>query len=70
MIKPLPKDPQEIKALVEQLYAGMVKREEEAIRKMQMVIELATGDDCESSFHLCMPQLCSARDVRSLMICF
>lgn len=69
VIKPLPKDAEEIKALVEQLYAGMVKREEEAVRKMQMVIELATGDDCESSFGLCVPKLCSAHDVRSLMIC-
>lgn len=49
MIKPLPKGPKEIQELTDQMYARMLKREEDAITKLRQVIEFATNDDCEYS---------------------
>ncbi|KAI1788772.1 ATP-dependent DNA helicase [Ganoderma leucocontextum] len=46
VMKPMPKGTKEIKALADQLYTGMVGRENEAVEKIRKVIEFATNDDC------------------------
>nr|VWO96695.1 Pre-mRNA-splicing ATP-dependent RNA helicase PRP28 (EC [Ganoderma boninense] len=46
VMKPMPKGTKDIKALAEQLYTGMVGRENEAVEKIRKVIEFATADDC------------------------
>ncbi|KAJ7585220.1 ATP-dependent DNA helicase [Mycena floridula] len=44
--KPLPKDPEAIAAIADKLFEGMLKREEEGVRKLKEVIAFATDDDC------------------------
>lgn len=46
VMKPMPKGTKDIKALADQLYTGMVGRENEAVEKIRKVIEFATADDC------------------------
>ncbi|PIL31850.1 transporter [Ganoderma sinense ZZ0214-1] len=46
VMKPMPKGTKDIKALANQLYTGMVGRENEAVEKIRKVIEFATADDC------------------------
>ncbi|KZV77469.1 ATP-dependent DNA helicase [Peniophora sp. CONT] len=42
----LPKTPEEVQNVVDLLYEGMVKRENEAVAKLRGVIKFATTDDC------------------------
>ncbi|KAH7913025.1 ATP-dependent DNA helicase [Hygrophoropsis aurantiaca] len=46
VLNPLPKTTEEIKAVAELMYQRMITREDEAIQKLQQVIEFATADDC------------------------
>ncbi|KAG6842275.1 hypothetical protein C0991_000245, partial [Blastosporella zonata] len=46
VLKPLPKQTEEIKKMAEKFHAGMVQREEEGIEKIRQVIEFAVDDDC------------------------
>ena len=52
IMKPLPKASDEVQVVVDKLYEGMVKRENEAIEKLHGVIAFATADDCASSIAL------------------
>lgn len=47
VINPLPKDIEEIEVLAKAMYERMLKREDEAVRKLHQVIEFATADECE-----------------------
>lgn len=47
ILSELPKTPEEIQSVVDLLYEGMVKRENEAVVKLRGVIKFATTDDCE-----------------------
>ncbi|TBU63841.1 ATP-dependent DNA helicase [Dichomitus squalens] len=44
--KPLPTGTNDIKHLADQIYTGMVGRENEAVEKLRKVVEFATNDDC------------------------
>ncbi|KAH9937035.1 ATP-dependent DNA helicase [Fomitopsis serialis] len=46
VLKPLPKAPEEIQALADQLFTRMLAREEESVQKLRQVMEFATNDDC------------------------
>lgn len=46
VMKPMPKGTKDIGALADQLYTGMIGRENEAVEKIRKVIEFATSDDC------------------------
>ncbi|GLB36075.1 putative ATP-dependent DNA helicase [Lyophyllum shimeji] len=46
VLKPLPKETEEIKKLAKDLHDRMLKREEEGIEKIRQVIEFAIDDDC------------------------
>ncbi|KAI0321730.1 ATP-dependent DNA helicase [Amylostereum chailletii] len=46
VLNPLPKSPEELGNVVELLYDGMLRREQEAIDKLRGVIRFATTDDC------------------------
>ena len=43
----IPKSPEEMQNVVDLLYEGMVKRENEAVAKLRGVIKFATTDDCK-----------------------
>lgn len=46
ILSPLPKTLEGIQQLAELIYQRMLGREEEAVQKLQQVIDFATGDDC------------------------
>ncbi|KAF8078699.1 ATP-dependent DNA helicase [Lyophyllum atratum] len=46
ILKPLPKETEEIKKMARDLHSRMLQREEEGIAKIRQVIEFATDDDC------------------------
>lgn len=43
----MPKTTEEIKQIADDMYARMLKREDEAVQKLRQVIQFATDDDCE-----------------------
>lgn len=47
VIKPLPKTTAEQDAIAEEMFQGMVSREEDAVTRMRKVIEFATQEKCE-----------------------
>lgn len=49
---PLPKDAEGITELADKIYVRMVERENEAVAKIQQVIQFATNDDCR-----CTPEV-------------
>ncbi|TFY65149.1 hypothetical protein EVJ58_g2153 [Rhodofomes roseus] len=57
VLKPLPKAPEEIQVLADQLYNKMLAREEEAVQKLRQVMEFATNDDCRFTI-VRSPELC------------
>ena len=54
VMKPMPKNVEDIERLADQMYTGMVKRETEAVEKMRQVIEFATDDNCRCSMRSCI----------------
>ncbi|EMD42135.1 hypothetical protein CERSUDRAFT_129539 [Gelatoporia subvermispora B] len=46
IVNPMIKTVEGIKELANKIHQGMLSREEEAVQKLQQVIDLATGDDC------------------------
>lgn len=52
IVKPLPKTIAEQEAIAEEMYKGMVTREEDAVVRMKKVIEFATQEECRR------PSLC------------
>ncbi|KAJ7293505.1 ATP-dependent DNA helicase [Mycena rebaudengoi] len=44
--KPLPKTPEQIEKIANELFVRMQKREEEGVTKLREVLELVTDDDC------------------------
>ena len=54
VMKPMPKNVEDIERLADQMYTGMVKRETEAVEKMRQVIEFATDDNCRCPMRSCI----------------
>lgn len=46
---PLPKSTAEKEEIVDEIFQGMIDREEDAVRRLETVIEFATKADCEYS---------------------
>lgn len=49
ILKPLPKTSAEQEAMADEMFQGMVSREEDAVTRMKKVIEFATQEDCGCS---------------------